>query len=420
MYRLMIIDDDEILRKGLIKNINWEEHNIKVVAEAMNGKDALSKIELYMPEIILSDIRMPFMDGIELAKYIYENHPQIKILLLSAYEEFEYAKKALQYHVSDYIMKYESNEVILDRVNQLINQYEIDKKHKEIIEKNKDYIIKDFMQKICFNQLEENEIQQKIIENSFGFRLGSFSVLSIVLETYNSKGETRLLNVTNAKDYILSIRGYLKKYNFDSIEFQDKENIKLVINYNSDIEVEIDEFYRILNQMIYEIEKDHPIRILIGGGIFYRELFEMSKAYLEAEEALSTIKLLGKNNWNTKVILLGMTKNKHENMVDVMDKIVKFINENYADPELSLQSIAKQVYLSPNYISSLFKKYQDLNISNYIIDVRMKNAEKLLKETNLKAYEIANMVGYTNSQYFSILFKRTTGFSPSDYRESSR
>ena len=419
MYRLMIVDDDEIIREGLVKNINWNENGIQVVAEAKNGKEALEKIELFIPEIILSDIQMPFMDGIELAKYIYEHNPQIKILLLSAYEEFEYAKKALQYHVSDYIMKYESNDMILDRVKQLIVEYEIDKKHKEIIDRNKDYLMKDFIQQLCFNKLEKNDIDKKIEDINIEYKTGLFSVLSFAIETYNSKRETSIITLSNDQKIINHINVFFKQNEFLTVVFQDKENIKFVINYKGYVELTADMFRKKLELLVYEIESSNPINMQIGGGNFYLRLEDIYKSYMEAEQALSTVKLIERGRKGSRVILYGSTKNKHENMADTMDKIVQYINEHFSDTDLSLNTIAKQVYLSPNYISTLFKKYLDVNISNYIIDIRMKKAEKLLRESDYKAYEIANMVGYTNSQYFSILFKRSIGISPTDYRSQN-
>lgn len=421
MYRLLIVDDDEILRQGLVQNIDWNKNGIEVVAQAKNGKEAIKQIQIYMPEIILSDIRMPFMDGIELSKYVYEYYPQIKMLLLSAYEEFEYAKKAIQYHVSDYIMKYESNDVILDRIQQMIQQYEIDKKHNEMIDRNKDYLLRDLIQQLCFNHLEDEEIKLRTQSIGEKFNQGVYGVLSFAVETYNSKRQTRLINLASEKQLITFIGQFLQNNQYDYVVFQDKESMKFVVNYTAKKALSVDELQKELEALIVEMESSNPINMNIGGGGFYHELADIHKSYLEAEEAMSILKLMenGNAHCGAKVMLYGGIKNKQENMADMIDKVVKYIDLHYADQDLSLNSIANFVYLSPNYISTLFKKYKDINLSNYIIQVRMDIAEKLLKESDYKAYEIANMVGYTNSQYFSILFKRSKGVSPSDYRQQN-
>ena len=115
MLRLMIVDDDEILRNGLVHNICWSEKNIEVVGTAKNGKEAVEKISVLAPDLILSDVQMPFMDGLELAEYVYKVYPEIKVILLTAFEIFEYAQRALKYGVTSYILKYESNDKILKR-----------------------------------------------------------------------------------------------------------------------------------------------------------------------------------------------------------------------------------------------------------------------------------------------------------------
>ena len=112
MLRLMIVDDDEILRNGLVHNICWSEKNIEVVGTAKNGKEAVEKISVLAPDLILSDVQMPFMDGLELAEYVYKVYPEIKVILLTAFEIFEYAQRALNYGVTSYILKYESNDKI--------------------------------------------------------------------------------------------------------------------------------------------------------------------------------------------------------------------------------------------------------------------------------------------------------------------
>ena len=123
MLRLMIVDDDEILRNGLVHNICWNEKNIEVVGTARNGKEAVEKIPILEPNLILSDVQMPFMDGLELAEYVSKVYPNIKLILLTAFEIFEYAQRALKYGVTSYVLKYESNDKILDEVATAAEKY---------------------------------------------------------------------------------------------------------------------------------------------------------------------------------------------------------------------------------------------------------------------------------------------------------
>ena len=421
MYRLLIVDDDEILRSGLASNIDWNSHGIQVVAQAKNGKEAVEMIERTMPEIVLSDIRMPFMDGIELAKYVSEYFPRIKMILLSAYEEFSYAKKAIQYRVYDYVMKYESNDVILEKVCGMITQCRIDREHEDIRQENKSYLLRDYIQQLCLNEYENTMelYEDRPIDLFNGFGDGRYIVLSFAMETYNSKRESRIVCTKHDGNIMHYIMEFMKERQMQSVCFQDKESVKVVVNIKDRVSFTIEKFQQQLEQLAHRMEEENPLNMYISGGSICEELTQLHNSYLGAEETMSVLKLMDRTKTDTRVMLSGTAKSKQENMADVMEKIVQFIQNNYDNPELSLNQISKYVYLSPAYVSTIFKKYKEVTISNYIIDVRMRTAEKLLKESSYKAYEIANMVGYTNSQYFSILFKKYRGVSPSEYRQMS-
>lgn len=104
----------------------------------------------------------------------------------------------------------------------------------------------------------------------------------------------------------------------------------------------------------------------------------------------------------------------------VLRQVLSFMDSNYHQEDLSLNRIAEEVHLTPSYISTLFKKYQGVNLSDYLMELRVKKAMSLLAETDLKTYEISEKVGYSNPQYFSVVFKRITGSAPGEYRKISR
>lgn len=126
MFKIMIVDDESKIRTGLSKFINWKSLDCEVIHVATNGDDAIKKITEQKPDIILTDIRMPKINGLELAKYIYENEPSIKLIILTGYADFEYSKKAIQYDIVDFVLKPTSPDNIATAVN---------KAKKRIIEK---------------------------------------------------------------------------------------------------------------------------------------------------------------------------------------------------------------------------------------------------------------------------------------------
>ena len=105
LYRIILVDDEEEVRKSIIRKIKWEENGFLVVGDAENGEDALEKIEALEPDLILTDIRMPYMDGLTLAERVRQKYPSMKIVIFSGYDDFEYAKQAIKLNVTEYILK---------------------------------------------------------------------------------------------------------------------------------------------------------------------------------------------------------------------------------------------------------------------------------------------------------------------------
>ena len=101
----MLVDDEEEVRKSIIRKIDWSAAGFEVIGDAENGKEALEKIDQIEPDVVLTDIRMPYMDGLSMAEAIRQRHPSIKIVIFSGFDEFEYAKKAIKLNVIEYILK---------------------------------------------------------------------------------------------------------------------------------------------------------------------------------------------------------------------------------------------------------------------------------------------------------------------------
>ena len=121
-YQLLIVDDEVLIRKALSQYIDWESLNCVVHATASNGKEAIKIIEENKIDIVITDVKMPLIDGIELSRYICKNHPNITTVILSGYAEFEYAQSAIQYHVSQYLLKPISKEKIMSCIKDIVKQ----------------------------------------------------------------------------------------------------------------------------------------------------------------------------------------------------------------------------------------------------------------------------------------------------------
>ena len=125
LYRIILVDDEEEVRKGIIRKIDWEALGFQVVGDAENGQDALEKIEQLEPDVVMTDIRMPYMDGLTLTSWIRQKYPSVKVLIFSGFDDFEYAQKAIKLNVTEYILKpvnVEELTRILNRVRENLDQ----------------------------------------------------------------------------------------------------------------------------------------------------------------------------------------------------------------------------------------------------------------------------------------------------------
>lgn len=121
-FQLLIVDDEVPIRKALASYIPWEEYNCTVYDTASNGKEAIKKLEAHPVDLVITDVKMPLIDGIELSKYIYDNYPDTLVIILSGYAEFEYAQSAMRYHVSEYLLKPVSKDNLIAAVQNTLKQ----------------------------------------------------------------------------------------------------------------------------------------------------------------------------------------------------------------------------------------------------------------------------------------------------------
>lgn len=171
LYRIILVDDEEEVRQSIIRKINWTEAGFKVVGDAENGEDALEKVEALEPDLILTDIRMPYMDGLTLAERVRQKYPSIKIVIFSGYDDFEYAKQAIKLNVTEYILKpvnVEELTAILKRIKANLDE-EIEQKRnvnllRENYIKSLPILREQFLNELVSYPMPETEVEDKLRE----------------------------------------------------------------------------------------------------------------------------------------------------------------------------------------------------------------------------------------------------------------
>lgn len=517
MINLMIVDDEKLTREGLLRILPWNDLGIGIVEVAGDGSEALAVASRIQPDIILCDIRLPDINGIELAGKLKNMLPECKIVFLSAYTDKEYLKSAIQLKAFSYLEKPISREdlknavmdvvsTIIDERNKLLENYSIFKEKlvTDMIDKHMvseefqrrvitlrldiptegDFvtaIIKlDMQADILANMLQSQKLQilksvelvnihpqvrqlagfkdsNHILVHFYGKEIRDtfFSnewlktlknsieiILGINLGVFIGIGRhVNAVSVIN-ESYQTAVIALQKQFfeGYDKIAIYREENggwykpdetiIKQFRAYL--IEYEKEKAVGLIRSFTAELEKNTHILISDIKNIFYNMLLNLS----EFAEGLN-IQLIKKNEgefiWEiiSEISTLGKIE---EYMVDrvefVFEKlstmnnvgqnvynIMQYIRDHFQETELTINDIARHMYLTTTHICMVFKNKTGKTINQYITEVRIEKAKELLKEGNMKLLEISNRVGYLSPNHFAKIFRKNTGLNPSDFRE---
>lgn len=336
MYKLLLVDDEILVREAIAGNIHWKELGYELVSTCENGKEAITYIKENKVDVVLTDVCMPFIDGIELSKYIHINNLEIDVIIFSGYNEFEYAQKAIRYGVSEYLSKpitsYELSEVLINLKKRLDKKKEIENEFKKI---NKSYfknliliqskIIKNL---IMGNELEESrkEIEEYGISIDYlAYRVAIIEI-DIYSDSYNTdkdkikQGDMKSFVIYNISNEII------KRYNAGEVCKGDNNRAFILLWTNSPRE-----FSNIISKIFEEIQEEVfkfselTITISIGENVY--SLSDLHKSYKDAEELL-----LYKYLWNENQIFdrekLKNKLNASLNLDGIIDKLILSIKLN--------------------------------------------------------------------------------------------
>ncbi len=336
MYKLLLVDDEILVREAIAGNIHWKELGYELVSTCENGKEAITYIKENKVDVVLTDVCMPFIDGIELSKYIHINNLEIDVIIFSGYNEFEYAQKAIRYGVSEYLSKpitsYELSEVLINLKKRLDKKKEIENEFKKI---NKSYfknliliqskIIKNL---IMGNELEESrkEIEEYGINIDYlAYRVAIIEI-DIYSDSYNTdkdkikQGDMKSFVIYNISNEII------KRYNAGEVCKGDNNRAFILLWTNSPRE-----FSNIISKIFEEIQEEVfkfselTITISIGENVY--SLSDLHKSYKDAEELL-----LYKYLWNENQIFdrekLKNKLNASLNLDGIIDKLILSIKLN--------------------------------------------------------------------------------------------
>lgn len=535
LYKVLLVDDELEIRDGMEKKLNWEELGFQIAGLAANGIEALEKATALRPDVILTDIRMPFMDGLELTERVRESLPLTKIIVFSGYDDFEYAKKAIAVGVEDYILKPVSALQLAEALRKLKQKMDADlaaKRDLESLRRAYEENVPFLRDQLLIDILEGEVSTEKLRELAERFRLSfvssflSVAVFSCHRPRMGTNGEA---GFQLADELIpIAVRKHLHQEldeDYAVVTLLNREQIIAIIGMETG--TEIHRLYGRLNAICQTGRQVTGAVVAAGLGETVSNPAELKRSYDRARSALEYSVLLGKDgeyavyagdikvneqqplhleDYEEKNLIAAIKANNEERLAEQLaaffdrieaarlpiyqyqtylmeifavvlkvmgsfqldirevfgedqdyldhlfggapladircwllgvcrklstsiyrekmdagkELVVKakaYVEEHYADVNLSVEQICEVLHVSPSYFSTVFKRETGENFVAYLTDLRIAEAKVLLATTADKTYLIAGQVGYSEPNYFSYVFKKKVGTSPTAYRK---
>lgn len=358
MLRVLIVDDSPIIRSSLAKFVERYDPSVVVGGEAGNGAEALAWLEEHYADLCLTDVRMPVMDGLELISALAVRCPWMVSVVVSSYDEFDYARQSIELDAVDYILK-------------PIDPAKLNRALGRSIEKLKQARASQagnlFIKRLPYHR----ELLERWLEQIRMLRMETLPLLIVdtleLLERW-ADGQYLLLNEL-AMCWLRSVAGELHD---DKLSIELQEGIDAGIGEAALKQADVRFYYRLC-----------AVRRLEEG------------AYLLAQSMLEA----------------------RDGQASRMIEATKAYMEAHCAEKLSIQELAERACISRTHMANLFKQETGYTVNQYLVEARMRKARDLLLQTALKSYEIAAQVGYEDVIYFAQLFKKHYGVAPMEYKK---
>lgn len=527
MFKVLIVDDEPIIRKGLKNIIDWNSMECEICGEASDGKDGMNLIDEVKPDIVITDIKMPGVDGLSMIKETKNIIPDGKIVILTGFRDFEYIQEAIKLGAFDYLLKpsriEDINSVLKKAVEELKSQRCKDEEFENLKNEFKSKIpvlrqklLYDIMYKIIYKPqeimeqlklyelnivsfiliiVETDEIENEKNKSQFEKQLYQFGIINAFEENFNDDFIVYNIALSNNK-VVFIVQPKEENAEFGEIVYKNVNNLKEVINscFDFTITVSISSVGKgalDIPEKAKEAEEALAYKFYMGKNsvILFQDLKSLYRptdlSILESYEKALIQSIKAGNEKNTKAALDEIFACVSENFTDkenvkiiywnlissinsislsskvldgkddfyraiqmctdigelnsllsdialkyvsrinsfnrktinsTLEKAIEYIKLHYSE-SITLNEVAEYTYVSTYYLSRMFTKELGKNFVDYLNEIRIERAKEFLRQTDYKTYEIAEMVGVRDAHYFSKLFKKYTGMTPSEYKE---
>ena len=518
MIKVFLVDDEIVIREGIRNTFPWEEYGYTLVGEAPDGEIALPMIRDANPDILITDIRMPFMDGMALCREVKRQMPWVSVIILSGYDDFAYAREAISLGVQEYMLKpisLKELREVLDRISNRIRenritQESIEKKRRQLA--SSDQFLREKLLSTLFSDEMDAHESSVMLEQmrSLGINLAAKRYVVVDISFTQEDGGHSLgrsliyaLAENNGAVYACSAKRGARAlvlgdsdedteeraYGFANSALRELESIGCtgVLLALGDI---VDDFSKIHAAMqsarhtrhVVTARKDNDMRIVgvcemsdtpaklsdLRLRPLYDQLLYISPSefdevfsryaaslgaaeihlptatgYIHVESLMTAGRIVREAGGDPDQVLSRQWLEPSENTADTsharellrqaiayrsahapsrtnsaIEKARSFLSQNYTNPNLMLQDVAKAVSMSNSRFSTIFAQETGFTFTEYLTALRIAKAKELLRATALRSSQIATQVGYNDPHYFSYLFKKSIGQTPSEYRKA--
>ncbi len=522
MFKLLIAEDEALAREAIERSIDFEALNFRLVASCEDGLEAWEAYQKEKPDLVLTDINMPNMSGLELAKAIYEDNRDCRVIILTGHDSFDFARQAISYQVSDYLLKPVTPQELRDILgksaaileekahkqaslqaqisqnylteslakNQLLNRFisgSLDAQTIEASDESLKHLISQARFKLAL--LSHNMSPKKLAELNLTTQEVHFLLYNLAAELAENIPELTIFPSVENPIVVLcggceerelerQLQLFINEltdtfYQLTSLDFRsgyslcttadelpeakEQADVALAFAMTSPVYINVSysEMLR-LTQQTLTLNRERLVAVVTSGDVDALQaavsdyVTALRFSQLSKEELHANFELLNKQLEESDVLMqeafeqlahhLERVGSDHHPLQEGLYKQLKqglaqradgkpqtakdivlaarhAIERNFASNDLSLINLCAQLNVSMSYFSSIFKNETGQTFVEFLTDVRMRNAKKLLTESNLMLYTIAERVGYDSAAYFTAAFKKNTGFTPKEYRK---
>ena len=398
MITMILVEDENLERKMLLEHFPWDLIGINIVGEATNGEQGLILAMEKHPDIVLTYVSMPKMNGIQMAEKIRAILPETRILFLSAYDDFDYVKQAIDLNIQAYVMKPVNEAELLRAVKKAaddITERQLERRlysrYSESSELARQALVNRKLLGLPTKLSDRRRLKMEWLEQSDGHNsiiLGYFPkerthIVDQAVAELNSKWDRAWYHAFSLCPCLGTLLTLCASESEDDI---------------SQIEQTIWSFFLGLGEEKPRMQRVDATEELSGFGELYNSTLE-SQSDREKEKML--------------------TEKSYKSRNRIVEDVERIIHEEYAQ-HLSLESIAKSLHFTPNYLGTVFKTVRKMSVNSYLMQVRMEKACELLRESKDSVNDIALACGFGSITYFHASFKKNYGQTPQEYRQAAR